>query len=638
MHRSITALVALTLLLGFALAQETPAVRTDLTPNDLDARPRRHGADDRLLQAREFRASQGGAGTVTKRRQPRHLLVLGGQSDLRAGRAVQARQCAVPQALGVVAGLDRGVGRARAAVQCARLPELPPQGRARASAVRQPAEQRSRCSSGSRCRRGRRRADRWRSRTASGSRCPSRPTATQLQDFAVQGLKAEGQMVIDYTTLPVTLGDGTVVELRQPTYAIADLAYGPTCSRRDDLAARRAADDRARADRADPARGHPRAAPIRTTRMATAFRASRTGCAIRRPATIALGRFGWKAGRADDQVAVGGGVCRRHRHLDAAGECAAWRLHRGSRRHASTRATGEQERLGVSEAPDPVLDLVTFYSQNLGVPQRRDVGDAAVLRGQGAVLRVPAASSCHTPKFVTSRDAPNPAQKFQLIWPYSDFLLHDMGEGLADHRPEGDADGYEWRTPPLWGIGLTETGQRHTFFLHDGRARNLTEAILWHGGEAQASRDAFAALSADRARRPHRLPGVPLMRLLLALLADDRPRGGAGAERRAIRTGCWSTRSMPRSGRGFSQMQEEACSLEINVEALCASRRRRRSRRPATSSARWSSPTRGSSISALARWSRTTVPSGCSSGPTARASRCGRCSRSSPSTTKPPPS
>ncbi len=102
------------------------------------------------------------------------------------------------------------------------------------------------------------------------------------------------------------------------------------------------------------------------------------------------------------------------------------------------------------------------------------------------------------PKFVTSRAAPNPAQKFQLIWPYSDFLLHDMGEGLADHRPEGDADGYEWRTPPLWGIGLTETVSDHTFLLHDGRARSLAEAILWHGGEAQAARDAFAALSADQ--------------------------------------------------------------------------------------------------------------------------------------------
>jgi CxxC motif-containing protein (DUF1111 family) len=104
-------------------------------------------------------------------------------------------------------------------------------------------------------------------------------------------------------------------------------------------------------------------------------------------------------------------------------------------------------------------------------------------------------TACHTPKFVTSRDAGNKAQAFQLIWPYSDFLLHDMGDGLADLRPEAQATGYEWRTPPLWGIGLTETVSGHTFFLHDGRARNLTEAILWHGGEAQAARDRVVAMS-----------------------------------------------------------------------------------------------------------------------------------------------
>jgi CxxC motif-containing protein (DUF1111 family) len=75
--------------------------------------------------------------------------------------------------------------------------------------------------------------------------------------------------------------------------------------------------------------------------------------------------------------------------------------------------------------------------------------------------------------------------------------LHDMGEGLADNRPEGDADGREWRTPPLWGLGLTGAVSRNTNFLHDGRARTIEEAILWHGGEAQKSRDAYANLSRE---------------------------------------------------------------------------------------------------------------------------------------------
>ena len=115
-------------------------------------------------------------------------------------------------------------------------------------------------------------------------------------------------------------------------------------------------------------------------------------------------------------------------------------------------------------------------------------------------------AACHVPKFATGDDAPT-GQANQLIWPYSDFLLHDMGEGLADPNPTGDlsagdgasgAGAAEWRTPPLWGIGLTEAVSGHTYFLHDGRARSLEEAILWHGGEAAASRDAFAAAPPER--------------------------------------------------------------------------------------------------------------------------------------------
>ena len=90
-----------------------------------------------------------------------------------------------------------------------------------------------------------------------------------------------------------------------------------------------------------------------------------------------------------------------------------------------------------------------------------------------------------------------PEASFQLIWPYSDFLLHDMGEGLADGRPEGRADGQEWRTAPLWGIGLTKTVTGQESFLHDGRARSLLEAVLWHGGEAQAARDGVVAMSPE---------------------------------------------------------------------------------------------------------------------------------------------
>ncbi|MDE0344839.1 MAG: c-type cytochrome, partial [Boseongicola sp.] len=142
------------------------------------------------------------------------------------------------------------------------------------------------------------------------------------------------------------------------------------------------------------------------------------------------------------------------------------------------------------------LDLVTFYSRNLGVPARRDVGGATVLRGK-EIFHATGCPSCHRPAFVTHRLADQPEQSFQLIWPYSDMLLHDMGPGLADNRPEARATGSEWRTPPLWGVGLTEQVSGHTFFLHDGRARTLMEAILWHGGEAQPHRDAVTGMTPE---------------------------------------------------------------------------------------------------------------------------------------------
>lgn len=313
---------------------------------------------------------------------------------------------------------------------------------------------------------------------------------TQLQEGGVPGLKAEGHMKIDYTDLPVTLGDGSTVILRSPKYSIADLGYGPMAE--DVMISPRvtpqmiglgllenvpAADILAHADPDD----------------ADGDGVSGRPNWVRDPISgeIRLGRFGWKAGAPSIHVqaahAFAGdlgistplvnnpfGDCTKNQP-----ECLAM-------------PTGEN-RAGEPEAPDPIMELVTFYSQNLGVPQRRKFDAPQVLAGKQAFYEA-GCISCHVPKFVTSRKAETDAHRFQLIWPYSDMLLHDMGEGLADMRPEGEADGYEWRTPPLWGIGLTETVSGHTFFLHDGRARNLTEAILWHGGEAQKARDAFAQM------------------------------------------------------------------------------------------------------------------------------------------------
>ena len=147
-----------------------------------------------------------------------------------------------------------------------------------------------------------------------------------------------------------------------------------------------------------------------------------------------------------------------------------------------------------------VLDLVSFYSRNLAVPMRRNYGNPQVLAGKRAFYDA-GCISCHRPKFITAQNPPGlPEQSRQLIWPYTDMLLHDMGDGLADNRPEANADGREWRTPPLWGIGLTQTVSGHTRFHHDGRARNLTEATLWHDGEARPARERFRNMTrADRA-------------------------------------------------------------------------------------------------------------------------------------------
>ena len=210
-----------------------------------------------------------------------------------------------------------------------------------------------------------------------------------------------------------------------------------------------------------------------------------------------LGRFGWKAGaptvRAQSADAFRGDMgLSTTLHPAGAGECMAAQADCLAAPHGGEAAEG-----GV-EVGDTALDLTTFYARNLAVPARRDVGDPQVLRGKAVFHRVGCAD-CHRPSFVTHRLEGGGPQSFQLIWPYTDLLLHDMGEGLADNRPEGRATGREWRMPPLWGIGLTETVSGHTQFLHDGRARSLLEAVLWHGGEAQAARDAVVAMpKADR--------------------------------------------------------------------------------------------------------------------------------------------
>ncbi|MBH0238111.1 di-heme oxidoreductase family protein [Methylobrevis albus] len=315
----------------------------------------------------------------------------------------------------------------------------------------------------------------------------------QFQDVAVAGLKAEGRIEVSYEEQPVTLADGTTVSLRKPTYALTDLDYGPM---RDDvmmsprvaptmlgLGLLEAIDAGDILENADPDDADGDGISGRANRVLD----DRTG-------EMVLGRFGWKAGQptVEQQSA--------HAFLGDMGLSTplmpfAWGDCTEAQGACRTAPHGDQAQLGPTEISQDMLDLVVFYSRNLAVPARRDIDDPAVLRGK-ALFHDAGCAACHRPKYVTRRDAAEKEQRFQLIWPMTDLLLHDMGDGLADHRPEAGADGREWRTPPLWGIGLTEAVNGHTLFLHDGRARNLTEAILWHGGEAEAARTRFAAMDA----------------------------------------------------------------------------------------------------------------------------------------------
>ena len=317
----------------------------------------------------------------------------------------------------------------------------------------------------------------------------------QLQDLAAPGHPAEGRMDITWTESLVTLGDGTTVSLRTPTYTFADPAYGPPAT--DLMLSPRvapqmiglglleaipAADILALTDEDDANQdgisGRPQIVP------SVEF------------GTPMLGRFGLKAGaptvREQSAGAFAGDMgLSTPLHPDPWGDCTIGQPTCIDAQHGQE--PGVRDGLEVDQQS---LDLVVFYARNLGVPERRTPDDPQVLKGK-ELFYATGCQSCHTPKFVTNRLDDQPEQSFQLIWPYTDLLLHDMGPGLADNRPEGRATGSEWKTPPLWGIGLTQQVSGHSEFLHDGRARSLLEAILWHGGEAQSQRDAVAALQPE---------------------------------------------------------------------------------------------------------------------------------------------
>lgn len=197
---------------------------------------------------------------------------------------------------------------------------------------------------------------------------------------------------------------------------------------------------------------------------------------------VTLGRFGWKAGQPNlvQQTA------------------AAYSGDMGltTSLFKTENSAGQPQADPANDDPeisDDLLKLTAFYTQSLAVPAPRNFDDATVIAGRKLFLNIGCAN-CHTPSFQTG-NSEFEFLKNQQFFAYTDLLLHDMGAGLADNRPEFLATGTEWRTPPLWGIGLTKIINGHTNFLHDGRAASLLEAILWHGGEAENSRKVVEKMS-----------------------------------------------------------------------------------------------------------------------------------------------
>ncbi|KAF1031345.1 MAG: hypothetical protein GAK37_00849 [Pseudomonas sp.] len=314
----------------------------------------------------------------------------------------------------------------------------------------------------------------------------------QLQDMAIPGVAPEGKVRVDYTPVNVSFKDGTVVELRKPVLQITQLGYGPMHP-----------DTRFSARVAPPMIGLglleaiPEADILRNTDPKTAGKEAIVGRANwvwddARHKTV-LGRFGWKAGQPNlnqQNVHAFSGDMGLTTSLRPFDDCT-------DAQTACKQAPNGNGPDGEPEVSDNILRLVLFYTRNLAVPARRDVGAPQVLAGKNLFYQA-GCQGCHTPQFTTAPDAAEPELANQVIRPYTDLLLHDMGEGLADNRSEFKAGGRDWRTPPLWGIGLTQAVNGHTQFLHDGRARNLMEAVLWHDGEARAAQQHVLSFDAGQ--------------------------------------------------------------------------------------------------------------------------------------------
>ncbi|MFN0041210.1 MAG: di-heme oxidoredictase family protein [Burkholderiales bacterium] len=306
--------------------------------------------------------------------------------------------------------------------------------------------------------------------------------------YAFEMVPAEAKIFLDWTEKVVTLPDGEKVTLRKPTVRLEDLAFGPLgegamLSLRNtspifgmgllEAVAEETVLDLAAKQKAAGLNGRPNYVwdDVHNRR--------------------ALGRFGWKANTPNlmQQVAAA--------FLGDIGVTS--KIYRKNNCPPIQRVCQIQDPANDPEVID--ADMVDFelWLRALAVPAPRNPGDPVVQRG-GKLFREAACAACHVPELKTASEYPAfPHLANRTFNAYTDLLVHDMGPELSDYRPDYLAGGNDWRTAPLWGLGLSGVVSGSTALLHDGRARNVLEAILWHGGEAAASRDAFSKLPrADR--------------------------------------------------------------------------------------------------------------------------------------------
>jgi CxxC motif-containing protein (DUF1111 family) len=318
---------------------------------------------------------------------------------------------------------------------------------------------------------------------AHGGPAPVPGFGGQLQQRSIFGTTAESAVAISWNETTTALADGTVVSLRAPAFAfptpyipmppdmmvsarIAPPVFG--------LGLLEAIDEgsiRARADESD-ADGDGISGKVNEVWDIVQGRS-------------ALGRFGWKA---EQPTLLQQSAAAYNEDMGITNP-----LFPLESTHGQLQDDGRNDDV---ELTDSVLHAVAFYVRTLAVPARRRTQDPQVRNGE-RIFNDAGCAACHSPQQRTGVNVAFAPVSDQRIAPYTDLLLHDMGEGLADHRPTFRADGSEWRTPPLWGIGLTLAVNGHQNFLHDGRARSILEAVLWHGGEAQRSADAVRSMSGE---------------------------------------------------------------------------------------------------------------------------------------------